>query len=65
LSPELLSPAHVLKNHPKHVMIKPREISLPGLVLVWRGLIDKNSLFVGRSIGNLSLCVKHNKPAEI
>jgi K+/H+ antiporter YhaU regulatory subunit KhtT len=25
--------------------------------------IDKNSLFVGRSIGKLSLCVKHKMPA--
>jgi len=25
--------------------------------------IDKNSLFVGRSIGKLSLCVKHKTPA--
>ena len=28
-----------------------------------RELIDKNSLFVGRSIGKLSLCVKHKMPA--
>jgi len=26
-------------------------------------LVDKNSLFVGRSIGKLSLCVKHKMPA--
>jgi len=27
-----------------------------------KAVIDKNSLFVGRSVGKLSLCVKHKMP---